>query len=137
MTQALSIIRDALEEVRVADASAVPAAVDVASALSRLNRMMRTLEVDGISLGWQDVAAATDELPTPPEADEAIMYGLAVRLAASYGVSLAPATVELAASSLGVLRALVASNQYLRVRYDDLPTGTGQRCGNPSEFFTR
>lgn len=129
MTQAISIIRDALQYIRVADANAVLDENDTADALRALNQMMRTLEVDGLSLGWQDVPAAADEMPTPPEADEAIGYGLAVRLAPRYGVQPDAATAQMAASTLAVLRANVLSNLYERCSYDDLPRGDAQRPG--------
>lgn len=129
MTQALSIIRDALQHIRVADANAALDENDTTDALRTLNQMMRTLEVDGVSLGWEDVTAATSNMPTPPEADEAIGYGLAVRLAPRYGVTPDPLTVQLAKETLGILRAYVASNLYERCSYDDLPRGDAQRPG--------
>lgn len=127
MTQAISIIRDALQHLRVVDAGGALDANDTADALRALNQMMRTLEVDGISLGWQDVTASQNDMPTPPEADEAIGYGLAARLAPRFGVQLDPMVSGMATSGLGVLRALVSSNLYERISYDDLPRGDGQR----------
>lgn len=137
MTQAISIIRDALQHIRVVDSGGALDANDTADALRALNQMMRTLEVDGISLGWQDVASAQDAMPTPPEADEAIGYGLAVRLAPRFGATVAPAVAEMATGGIATLRAMVASSLYNRVRYDDLPAGNAQRVGSPSEFFVR
>lgn len=129
MTQAITNIRRALQHLRVADSSSAIDANDEADALIALNQMMRTWEVDGIALGWQDVVHATDEMPTPPEADEAIGYGLAIRLAPSFGVQPDQVTVQMAAQGLGTLRALVASNLYDRCSYDDLPIGNAQRVG--------
>lgn len=129
MTQALSIIRDALQHLRVADANTALDENDAADALRALNQMMRTWEVEGVSLGWQDVAEASDDMPTPPEADEAIGYGLAIRLAPRFGVQPDAVTVQMAAQGLGTLRAFVASNLYARCSYDDLPIGNAQRVG--------
>lgn len=129
MTQAISIIRDALQHLRVADADIALDENDTTDALRALNQMMRTWEVDGISLGWQDVAAAQDEVPTPPEADEAIGYGLAIRLASRFGVQPDAVVVQLAAQGVGMLRAFVMSNLYERCNYDDLPVGNSQRVG--------
>lgn len=129
MTQALSIIRDALEHLRVADAHTSLDENDTADALRALNQMMRVWEVDGISLGWQDVAAAEDDMPTPPEADEAIGYGLAIRLAPRFGVQPDGVTVQMASQGVDTLRAFVASNLYERCSYDDLPIGSAQRTG--------
>lgn len=130
MTQALNIIRDALEQSRVVDANAALDDNDVASALRALNAMMRAWEADGLSLGWSDVAAAQDAMPTPPETDEAIGANLAVRLAARYGVQVSQTTVALASSGVSLIRAMVANNDFSRCSYDDLPRGTGQGVGD-------
>lgn len=137
MTQAISIIRDALQYIRVVDSGGALNESDTADALRALNQMMRALEADGISLGWQDVARAQDAMPTPPEADEAIGYGLAARLAPRFGVQVDPVTAGMAASGLSLLRAMVASSLYVRCSYDDLPSGNVQRVGSPAEFFVR
>lgn len=129
MTQAISIIRDALQHLRVADSSSALDENDTADALRALNQMMRTWEVDGVSLGWQDVPNAEATMPTPLEADEAIGYGLAIRLAPRFGVQPDAVTVQMATQGLGTLRAFVASNLYERCSYDDLPIGNAQRVG--------
>lgn len=129
MTQAIDIIRDALEQIRVADANADISNNDAAAGLRALNAMMRAWEADGLSLGWSDVATAQDDMPTPPETDEAIGANLAVRMAAKYGVQVSPATVALASGGVSMIRAMIANNDYSRCSYDDLPRGTGQRSG--------
>lgn len=129
MTQAIDIIRDALEQLRVADANSTVDENDAATGLRALNAMMRAWEADGLSLGWSDVAATQDDMPTPPETDEAIGANLAVRLAAKYGANVSQTTVALASSGVSLVRAMVANNDYARCSYEDLPRGTGQRFG--------
>lgn len=50
--------------------------------------MMNRWEADGISLGWSDVTDGANTLPAPVEADDAIAYNLAVKIAPEYGVML-------------------------------------------------
>lgn len=130
MTQAIDIIRDALGHLRVLDADANVLPEDARDALGALNKMMRTWEADGITLGWSDVSTIDDNLPTPPEADEALGYNLAVRLRARYGASVDPDVVGFAASGVTLLRTLMAANDYARLSYDDLPTGNSQHPGS-------
>lgn len=126
MTQAIDIIKDALGHLRVIDANAAPDENDTADALRALNNMVRAWESDGVTLGWSDVAAATETLNSPAEADEALGYNLALRLRARYGVQVDPDVVALARDGLASLRASVASSLYEHVTYPDLPSGEGQ-----------
>lgn len=129
MTQAIDIIRDALEQIRVADANAAIGDNDAATGLRALNAMMRSWEAGGLSLGWSDVVRTQDDMPTPPETDEAVGANLAVRLAAKYGVQVSATTVALATEGVSLIRAMIANNDYSRCSYGDLPRGTGQRSG--------
>jgi hypothetical protein len=137
MTQAISIIRDALEQIRVADANAVLDENDTATALRTMNAMMRAWETDGLSVGWSDIQAATDDMPTAPEFDEAIAANLGVRLASRYGAEPSPALVALASGGVSLIRASVANADYARIHYDDLPVGVDSRGGSPRAFFYR
>lgn len=126
MTQALDIIKDALGHLRVIDAHAAPDENDTADALRALNNMARKWESEGLTLGWSDVAKATDTLNSPPEADEALGYNLAIRLRSRYGVALDTDVVNLANDGLALLRAMVASSLVECMTYPDLPRGEGQ-----------
>lgn len=126
MTQAIDIIKDALGHLRVIDAYQATDENDTADALRALNNMVRKWESEGITLGWADVANATDTLNSPPEADEALGYNLAVRLRSRYGVALDADVVNLANDGLGLLRAMVASSLWEHLTYPDLPSGEGQ-----------
>lgn len=137
MALVADILRDALRHLRVADASQALQADDARDAMRALNMMVRRWEADGLSLGWQDVSNPDDVLPAPAEAEEALGYNLALRLRASYGVTLDPDVIELARQGLAALSADVAATEYLRVEYDDLPAGTGQRIGSWFDGFFR
>lgn len=126
MTAVATIIRDALEILRVVDANEAPEAEDAETAIRALNTMMRTWEVDGLSLGWSDVSSPADILPAPPEAEEPITYHLAIRLRPRYGAALEPDVVQIATAGMSMLRAQMALNSYARLSYPDLPAGSGQ-----------
>lgn len=130
MTQVIDIISDALGHLRVTDANGAVDENDAADAIKALNRMMRAWEAEGLSLGWADVSAGTDTMPTPPEADEAIGAHLALRLGTKYGKQIDTAVVAMARNGEAMLRAQVASSLYERLSYPDLPAGEGQPSMN-------
>lgn len=123
MTQALQIIRDALGHLGVQDANAAVKPIDARDGLHALNLMMRGWEAEGLALGWQDMTEATAQMPTPPEADEAIGYNLALRLRARFRVSIDPDVVALATDGKAMLSARQQGNTYERTEYPDLPVG--------------
>ncbi len=88
MTKVAEIVGGALALLRIVDAAEAPEAEDMATGISAMNMMMSRWEANGYSVGWSPVEAPSDEMPSPPEADEAIMYNLAVRLRARYGANL-------------------------------------------------
>lgn len=102
--QAIKHIARALRLLRVIDADEAPEAKQAEDALMALNGMLRRWEADGIALGWNTIAAVTDELSVPEEANEAIAFNLAVRLRPEYGVSLDADVVQTARDGLSALR---------------------------------
>lgn len=104
MTQAIDILRDALGYLRVQDASAPVEDTDARDGLRALNMMLRRWEANGLTLGWSDISAPEDVLPLPAEAEEAVGYNLAVRLASRYGVDLTPDIAAMARDGLAALR---------------------------------
>ncbi len=81
-----------------------PDAFTLQGAIDAYNSMLNRWEANGLSLGWAPAVAATDVLPTPPEADQAIAASLSVHLAPEYGVD-PPSTVsQMASSGLAALR---------------------------------
>lgn len=99
------IVRGALLKLRVLDAMEAVEAEDSRDAIQALNRMVRRWEADGISLGWSDVANPDDQLPAPPEAEEALIYNLAIKLRPDYGAVLDLDVAEDAKASLDALKA--------------------------------
>lgn len=81
-----------------------PDQFNLSGALTALNAMLQRWEANGMALGWSAAASVDDELPTPPEADEAIAANLAVRLQPEYGAKLSPAVLGLADGGLAALR---------------------------------
>lgn len=90
MTKVAEIVVGALGLLRVVDANEAPEAEDSRTAIQSLNRMMARWEANGYSVGWSPVRMPDEEMPSPVEADEAIMYNLAIRLRPMYGATLEP-----------------------------------------------
>ena len=126
MTLVIDIIRDALGHLKVIDANTSPDPVDTRDAMRALNQMMRAWEAETLPLGWSDVSEPAQAMPTPPEADEAIGYNLAIRLAARYGATLDASVVGMATDGKALLRAMVTSSTFVRTEYPDLPRGESQ-----------
>ncbi len=133
MAATQTIINRALRLLGMLDANESPEAVDTQTALEALNAMMARWEADGIPLGWAPVLAASEALPAPVEAEEAIAYNLAVRLRPEYGVALAPDVLQMAQMGLSRLLADVGANDYARIVYD-LPEGEFARLGSFGAF---
>jgi hypothetical protein len=104
MTKAIDLVARSLRILRVQDSNSVTDPTDYATAQIALNAMMRRMEADGVSLGWQDIVSSQDDLPLPPEAEEAVAYLLAVKLRPEYGSTLDPDTVQYAKDGLNQLR---------------------------------
>jgi hypothetical protein len=126
MTQVIDIIRDALGHLRVLDADSAPSPSDARDAIRALNQMMRAWEAESLPLGWLDVSSPAQDMPTPPEADEAIGYNLAIRLNARYGQTLETSIIGLATDGKALLSAMATSSTYVRTEYPDLPRGESQ-----------
>ena len=90
MATVAEIVSGALGLLRVLDATEAPEAEDMETGISALNMMMVRWEANGYSVGWSPVSNPADVMPNVPEADEAIMYNLAVKLRPRYGVSIDP-----------------------------------------------
>lgn len=130
MSTVADIVRDALSHLRVQDPRQPVKPEHARDAIRALNLMMRRWEASGIALGWSDVVEMTDMMPVPAEAEEAIGYNLAVRLQSRLRSQLDDEGKKAARDGLVVLRADVQANLFVRVCYDDLPAGEGQRYGN-------
>lgn len=137
MSKVSEVIRDALLLLRVVDADEAPEADDSRDAIRALNLMMTSLEAEGVSVGWSSVSSPDDDMPCPPENEEGISYLLATRLRPRYGVALDADVVQGAQAGMAAMRSQVASSDYSRVSYPDLPVGQGQPLGAWFEGYYR
>lgn len=135
MTEVAKIVRDALVLCGRLDATEAPEAEDMVDGITALNRMMRGWEVEGLNLGWHDVETVGEEAPLPPEAEEAVVYNLSLRLCGAYSMPIKEVDAAVASNGLSMLRAYCAMNDYSRSRYDDLPAGSAQRTGSWRDGF--
>lgn len=103
MTVVADFIKDALLLIQATDARQPVKAVDMASGIRALNRFVRRMEANGTAVGWMDVANPSDPLPLPPEAEPAVLYGLAIDLAPSYGTTPLPAVIARASEYMNDL----------------------------------
>lgn len=135
MSKVSVVIRDALGHLRVLDANEPVEAEDAAEAIRALNLMMRRWEANSIALGWSDVSSPDDDLPAPPEAEEAIGYNLALRLRARYGATLDQDVIDAARDGKAALMGDLALSDGFRLSYDlpraenELPCGGEGYCG--------
>lgn len=137
MTKVATIIQDTLQILRKLDANEAPDAADARDCIRGLNLMMRNWEVEGLSVGWQDVADPNDDLPAPPEAEETITFNLALRMRSRFGSKLDQDVIIIAVDTLAILRAQIASNEYNRISYPDLPAASGQVTGSWQDGYFR
>ncbi|HEY9250586.1 MAG TPA: packaged DNA stabilization gp4 family protein [Rariglobus sp.] len=137
MSKVGEVVKDALLLLRVVDADEAPEARDSEDAIRTLNLMMTSLEAEGVSVGWTNVSNPDDDMPSPPENEQGITYLLATRLRPKYGVTIDPDVLQGAAEGLAAIRAQVASADFSRVSYPDLPAGQGQPWGAWYEGFYR
>ena len=124
MTQVAQIVARALRTLRILDAGEAAEAMDMQTAISALNAMMRRWEANGLRLNWVDVSGPEDVMPTPPAAEQAICANLAISLRPEYGAPLEQDVLEAATNGLNELRrdAYVANPITVRL---NLP-----RCGH-------
>lgn len=103
MTEALDIIRSALRKIRIVDSDVAPDPSMVKDAIGCLNRMVIRWQANGTQLGFSPVASANDNITVPMEAEQAVIYNLALELGSEYGVPPGQDVVNLASSYLSDL----------------------------------
>jgi hypothetical protein len=121
MTQAQSVLDDALAEILVNPSEAPLESDEVQSAIRALNRMVNAWN---FAIGWTNVENVSDELTVIAAAEEALVKNLAIRLAPQFDGFVSQDLRSQAAGSLASLRRIV-------IRVDPasypsrLPTGSG------------
>lgn len=123
------VIRQAFLLLRTFDAQQDRDPIDDADALLALNDLMAQWESEPLPLGWVPVSNNDQDMPTQPEANRAIYYGLAMALAEQYGAIPSQQAVDEAAAAKALLKANYVSNTVEVCDYSDLPRGQGQRVG--------
>jgi len=100
-----TIINRSLRLLGAIDPAADTPALDSQTAIVALNSMCTRWEANGLAMGWANVDAVDDTMPSPDEAEEAIVYNLAVRLAPEYAIPAAmPGIADMARQFLSELR---------------------------------
>lgn len=127
-----AIVQDAFAEIAIAGHIFDLDPDEIALSLRTLDLMMATWQSQGIRLGYNisatpDGSAETQDSGLPLEAVEAVKLGLAIRLAAGKGKSLAPSTTRTAKAAYDALMSRAASQQ---VREQQWPSGVPYGAGN-------
>lgn len=126
MTTVHDVVKRALTRIQVINPVQQVSAKDMQTGIGTLNEMMMLWESYPLPLGWQNVSNPDSDMPTPPEAEGAIVSNLAVRLAPEYGVDPSVILMTMASEGLSVLR-----RQFLAANPLDrnvaLPLGSGAR----------
>ena len=102
--KAVELIGRSLRVLRVIDPFEPVDPVLFENAVTALNGMLTRWEANGVSLGWQNVSQPDDVLPLPPEAEEAVMFNLAVTLRPEFGATMDQDTLGMAKNGLNALR---------------------------------
>lgn len=98
------VITDALRELGVIDETESPSAEQGADGLRKLNQMMETWDVGGISLEYFAQTVLSDTCPIPAYAEMGVTCSLAIRLAPTYR---AQVSAELAANAEAAMRVIL------------------------------
>lgn len=104
MATANNIVIDALKIAGVVAAEETPSADMIADAVTRLNRMLHSWELEGVDLAWSDVAQS-DTLGVDDAYLDGITYNLAVRLCPEYGRQAPPEVAAIAGSKFSHIKA--------------------------------
>ena len=131
---ALTVITDSLQLlVALRDEASIPAA-EAQVAIRFLNRMMASLESDGIDLNYTPIDSLDDTITVVDGAIEPIVYMLAVKLAPEYKKTLGG---EVLASAVHGRKTLLNIALTLtETEYPDtLPSGSGNNDSNSDDPF--
>lgn len=127
MAKVQEIVARALRLIQVQDARQPVKAVDMQTGIAALNSMCARWEANGLAIGWRPVSNPSEDMPCPPEAEEAIAFNLALTLAPEYGTEAPGIVVGAAARGLSDLRADVKAANPLQPDRGVLPHGYDTR----------
>jgi len=123
----LEVVEDAFEEITVKTAEVPLTSDELQAGIRRVNRMLVAWADIGTIAGYNPVLNGSDTIDIQPEAEEAVIANLALKLAPSFSKPLTQALVAFASDSLNRLQ---ASNSIVgEVAFPDtLPIGSGNQC---------
>lgn len=84
----VQLISDALRELNVISEIDTPSAEQGSHALRKLNQMLATWEVDGVSLGYYEQTSTAATCPIPDWSEQGVTAKLAIQLAPTYGATI-------------------------------------------------
>jgi len=114
------VVNRVLRLLTVIDANQPAEALDAMDVIGVMNAMVTRWEASGLALGWSNVTAVDDTMPSPDEAEEAIVYNTALRVCSEYNKQMKPNDMDLARQFLGELRRDRLVEMPLRI-VNDLP----------------
>ena len=125
--ETLDLITDALRSIGVIRATQAPSAEQGAMALRNLNKLMASLEEDGIDLGYAPTTTITDDITFPLGHVATVEALLAKKEASLRGID--PPFDVLETADMGYRRLLgqSVSLQIERAQSNTLPVGESQR----------
>jgi hypothetical protein len=103
MTKVIQIVKSAMQKIRVVDSDVAPDPSMVTDAISCMNRMVMRWQANGTQLGFSPASGPDDEISIPIEAEQAVIYNLALDLGSEYGVAPGQDVVNFAQSYLSDL----------------------------------
>lgn len=124
----IDIVTDALRDATVIGQTATPSAEQGQGAVTKYNRLMSSLEEDGVKLGHFPKATTADTVELPDGHIDTITAMLGVKLCDGYGLPVPP--VVAATASAGYRRLLTQSllMNARETRTDNAPRGDAQGC---------
>lgn len=87
MTKVIQIVRSAMQKIRVADSNNAPDPNMTADAIACMNRMVMRWQANGTQLGFSPADGPDEVISIPIEAEQAVIYNLALDLGSEYGVA--------------------------------------------------
>jgi len=138
MSTAETLIDDAFNNLEIKSTETALTGEEISLGIRYLNRMLVTWASNGIDIGFNKVFDKATETEIPDYAEEAVIYGLSVRLAPGFGVIVTPALGMAAAASLKALELRTIRLEPVEFP-NTLPIGGGNRinAGANTRFFTK
>lgn len=120
-------ITDVLRQLAIISEIETPSAEQGQDAVTKLNDLMASLEVDGVSFGYNPKATSAEDIVLPDGHKSAVKAMLGAALAEGYGIPVPPLMAAMA--NAGYQRLLRQSlQQSMRKAYTDAPSGQMNQC---------